>query len=166
AAARVTLVNGQTSLDQSFHWGYDDASWYNMVRGRTEDNGWADFKALNFDSATVLVQAPGYARQKLGWRNQQNELTITLAPESVLAGEVRDAAGQPVQKFYAHLTCDSDRLGKPVRPEDNGRFRLTEVPAGMWTLTIYGSDGQSELYQGQVELKEGQTKDLKITSKK
>ena len=37
--ARVTLVNGEPGLDRTFVWGYHDASWEDMVRGRTGDDG-------------------------------------------------------------------------------------------------------------------------------
>ncbi len=41
--ARVTLVNGDPGLDRQFSWGYHDVSWEDMTRGRTDEEGWADF---------------------------------------------------------------------------------------------------------------------------
>ena len=37
--ARVTLVNGDPNLDMRFSWGYDNASWEDMARGRTGADG-------------------------------------------------------------------------------------------------------------------------------
>src|SRR5262249_29880001 len=33
--ARVTLVDGQPGLDETFTWGYDDVGWENSAHGRT-----------------------------------------------------------------------------------------------------------------------------------
>src|SRR5262249_33810021 len=77
---RVTLVNGNPGLDRSFSWGFDDAGWSNIVHSRTGADGAADFPALGFSEATVLAQAPGYARHRLGWRNKEREVTAVLVP--------------------------------------------------------------------------------------
>jgi hypothetical protein len=163
AGARVTLVDGEPGLDQSFSWGYHDASWENMVRGRTGADGWADFPALGFGAATVLVQAPGLARHRVGWRDGQKELTVELAPEAVVTGEVRDEAGAPLKAFYVNVHGGGDQIYTSVDPEAKGRFRLAELPAGTWNLTVRGGDGRTTLHQDQVSLKAGQTKELKIT---
>jgi uncharacterized GH25 family protein len=166
AAARVTLVNGDARLDQTFTWGYDDASWNNMVRGRTSTDGSVDFKALGFSGATVLVQAPGFARQKIGWRNAQRELSVTLERECILTGEVRNAAGQPLPEFYMNLSSPSDRIGASVSADDKGRFRIAELPAGAWTLVVHGGAAGDDLHQEQIKFNEGETKDLAIQIKK
>jgi RNA polymerase sigma factor (sigma-70 family) len=165
ADARVTLVNGQPDLDRSFSWGYHDASWVNMSRGRTAADGWADFPALGIGEATVLVQAPAYARHRVGWRNGQKELTVQLAPEAVVAGEVHDAAGKPVQAFYVNLVSGGDQISASIGPDDKGRFRIGELPAGKWSVIVRGSDGPSTLYQDQVTVNAGETKELKIEVK-
>jgi hypothetical protein len=160
--ARVTLVNGEPELDKVFRWGYHDASWEDMLRGRTGADGWADFSALSFGDATVLVQAPGFARHRIGWRDRQKELRAELAPEAVLAGEVRDAAGAPLKAFYVNLSRSSDQISASVRPDDKGRFRITELPAGEWSVVVRSGDGRSVLYEEAVTLKAGQTRELKI----
>jgi RNA polymerase sigma factor (sigma-70 family) len=166
AGARVTLVNGEPGLDQSFSWGYHDASWEDMIRSRTGADGWADFPALSFADATVLVQAPGYGRHRFGWRDKQKELTVQLAPEAVVAGEVRDPAGKLMKAFYVNLMSGGDQISATVGPDDKGRFRLTELPAGTWSVTIRDINGVSTLHQSQVSLEPGETKDLKIKAKK
>jgi hypothetical protein len=164
--ARVTLVNGDPNLDMRFSWGYDNASWEDMARGRTGADGVADFPALSFNAATLLVQKPGYARYRVGWRNGRKEVTTQLTPEAVLTGEVRDAGGNPLKAFYVRLTCEGDWISTSVGPDDKGRFRFTELPAGTWSVEVRGPDGLSELYQEQVTLDAGQTKEMKIQTKK
>jgi beta-lactamase regulating signal transducer with metallopeptidase domain/protocatechuate 3,4-dioxygenase beta subunit len=166
AGARVTLVNGDPGLDRSFSWGYHDASWEDMVRGRTGADGQADFPALSFGAATVLVQAPGHARQRLGWRNHEKELKFDLAPEAVLTGQVRDRTGAPVKAFYVNLTSRGEQISASVGPDANGRFRLAELPAGTWGLIIRDGDGRTTLHSGEITLKAGETRELKIEAKK
>jgi hypothetical protein len=166
AGARVTLVNGEPGLDTSFSWGYHDASWEDMVRGRTGADGWADFPALSFGSATVLVQAPGRARYRVGWRDGAKELTCELGREAVLAGEVRDGAGQPVKTFYVNLSAGGDQVSATVEPVDKGRFRVGGLPAGKWQVLIRDIDGRSTLHQEAVTLEAGQTKELKVKTGK
>lgn len=166
AGARVTLVNGQPHLDNQFSWGYDDASWEDMDRVRTGADGWADFKALGFAQATVLVRAPGFARQRFGWRNNGKEMKAELTPEAVLSGEVRDSAGLPVKEFYVNLSsAGGDQIGAKVGPDAKGRFRIPELSGGVWGLTIRGGDGLMVLHSEQVELKAGEPKDLLIGAK-
>ena len=129
---------------------------------RTGADGWADFPALSFGDATVLVQAPGFARHRIGWRERQKELRAELAPEAVLAGEVRDAAGAPLKAFYVSLSRSSDQILASIRPDDKGRFRITELPAGEWTVVVRSGDGRSVLHEQAVTLKAGRTKELKI----
>lgn len=166
AGARITLVNGQVELDQSFSWGYHDASWEDMVRTRTGADGWAKFPPLSFGAATVLVQAPGYGRHRFGWREGQKELTAELAPEAVIAGEVCNPGGQLLKEYYVSLSSGSgDQISASVGPSDKGRFRVTELPAGTWTLSIRGADGIATLHNEQIVLKAGETKNLKIEAK-
>jgi protocatechuate 3,4-dioxygenase beta subunit len=165
AGARITLVNGQVELDQTFSWGYHDASWEDMVRTRTGTDGWAKFPPLSFGAATVLVQAPGYGRHRFGWREQQKELTAELASEAVITGEVLDSKGLPLKEYYVSLSGNGDQISASVGSDEKGRFRVTELPAGSWTLSIRGSDGIATLHTEQIVLKAGETKNLKIEAK-
>jgi protocatechuate 3,4-dioxygenase beta subunit len=160
--ARVTLVNGDPGLDRQFSWGYHDTSWEDMTRGRTDKQGWADFPGLACGQATVLVQAPGFGRRRLGWRDGRTELIVPLQPEAGLAGEVRDAAGAPLKDAYISLVGSSgDSMMALVDGGQQGRFRLAELPEGEYTFTIQRSSG-SELHQERLTLRPGQVLDKMI----
>jgi hypothetical protein len=163
--ARVTLVDGQRALDDSFAWGYDDASWENMVRGRTNLEGFADFPALSFGSATLLVQAPGFGRHRVGWRAGEKEITCKLPPGAVVTGVALDRAGNPVKSCYLRLTNGSDQIPASIGPDDKGRFRVGELPPGAWSLTFLGEDGLSVLHQEDLTLKPAETRELKVKTK-
>jgi hypothetical protein len=176
AGARVTLILSEPELDRSsFVWGYHDASWKAMERTRTAPDGWADFPVLSFTEATVLVQAPGYAHQRLGWRDGRKELTVTLAPEAVLTGEVRAAAGAG-ETFYVNLMSSGDatrpgqaggdQISAHIGRDARGRFRIAELPAGTWTVTVCDADGRETLHQSQVTLTEGETREMEVERKK
>lgn len=166
AGARVTLVYGGPHLDRSFSWSHDLGGWLDTVCGRTAADGQARFAALGFGEAAVVVQAPGYARQRVGWRNGEKELTITLAPEAVLTGDVQEGAGKPVKAFYVSLLSGGDQVSTSAGPDDKGRFRVAELPAGTWAITIYSADGRSKLHEARVTLQAGEAKEIKVEVKK
>jgi hypothetical protein len=163
ADARVTLVNGEPGLDQQFMWGYHDASWEDMARKRTGKDGWADFPALGFGGATVLVEAPGYGRARRGWRDGQKEITVELAKEAVVAGVVTDAAGRPLGDFQVSVFNGGDRIHTTVGPAAKGRFRINRLPAGEWTVTVF--TGNRQAATATVTVKAGETTDLKLEAK-
>jgi hypothetical protein len=165
AGARVTLVNGDVQLDKSFSWGYHNASWEDMARGRTGPDGVADFKNLRMSGCTVLVEKPGHARHRSGWRDGRKELTIKMTPEAILTGTVRDGAGKRIKECYISLLSEGDQIHTKVGPDDAGRFRVAELPAGNWNVHVRDADGNM-LQEQMVPLKAGETKELVIETKK
>ncbi|MFO0846427.1 MAG: M56 family metallopeptidase [Gemmataceae bacterium] len=164
--ARVTLVDGDPQLDKQFSWGYDDATWDNMARARAAADGWADFPALTFGEATLLVRAPGFGRHWVGWRGKEKELSCKLAKEAVVAGEVLGPDGKPRKDCYVQLRREQgDSISAHVGASDKGRFRVSELPAGKWEVAVYG-DNHAILHQETVTLKAGETKDLAIKTRK
>jgi protocatechuate 3,4-dioxygenase beta subunit len=153
--ARVTLINGAVDLDKRFSWGYHDAAgWEDRARARTDAKGWASFPAMTFIGATLLVEAPGFGRRRLGWRGDERELTVELEPEAVLTGTIRDGDGLPLREGYVNLLGQSgDQLFTAIGPADAGKFRLAELPAGEYTLRVHKSN--ETLHQEQVTLKAG-----------
>ena len=99
-----------------------------------------------------------------------------MSPEAILTGEVYGAAGEPLRAFYVNLmsTPDplfplqrgGDQVSASVGQDDNGRFRIAELPWGNWSLTIRDPADGSTLYQERLELSPGETKHLKIEVKK
>ncbi len=104
ADARVALIYDDPSIDTHFTWGYHDASWGDEVRTRTNSAGRAEFTALAFSEATLLVQAPGLVGRHLGWRDGAAEVTVTLKPEAVVTGEIVDKdSGKPLEGIHVSL---------------------------------------------------------------
>ncbi len=140
--ARVTLVNGDPELDRSFTWGYHDASWEDTVRGRSDRDGWAAFPALTFGEATVLVQVPGFARQRVGWGKGETELAVVLSTESRADIDVLDEAGQPARDVGVSLASSAgDQYPAMPQPEKPGHYRVDQVPGGDYTLNVFRSTG-------------------------
>ncbi len=158
----MTLVNGDLELDRSFLWGYHDASWEDMVRSRTNDDGWADFPSLAFRGATVLVESPGFARQRVGWREEEKELKLELPAEAVLSGEVT-VGGKPAEKLNVSLrSAAGDTVFAEARAEDKGRFRIGELPGGAWTVTIRSEDPTLAPHEGPLTLLPGDSKKITV----
>ena len=82
-------------------------------------------------------------------------MVVPLEPEAIVTGEIRDAAGAPLKDADVMLVGSSgDSLNAPVDAGRQGRFRLAELSAGEYTLTIrtFGS----ELHQERITLRPGQ----------
>ena len=95
----------------------------------------------------MLVQAAGFGRRRLGWRDGRGEMVVPLEPEAIVTGEIRDAAGAPLKDADVMLVGSSgDSLNAPVDAGRQGRFRLAELSAGEYTLTIrtFGSELHQE----------------------
>jgi len=131
--AVVTLIDEHLGLDGRFNWGYDNL-W--GQRGWADKDGLAAFTSLAFAEATVVIESPGFARQRFGWRKGEKELRVTLAPEAVIAGIVRKE-GQPLGNYYVRLTSGaSDSCSATVEPKDLGKFAINQLPAGEYTVEI------------------------------
>jgi peroxiredoxin/protocatechuate 3,4-dioxygenase beta subunit len=158
ADARVALVYSDPSMDTHFAWGYHDASWWDEVRTRTDSAGWAEFSALAFSEATLLVQAPGYGRSHLGWRVGAAAVTVALKPEATVAGEVVDKfTGKPLDGIHVSLLSTSgEQISTGIERGDEGRFRLTALPEGEYTLSVSINFG-GQLHDERITLEAGQT---------
>lgn len=88
-----------------------------------------------------------------------------MAKEAVIAGQALDAAGKPVKAFYVHLMKGGDQISTSAGADHKGKFRVAELPAGTWELTVRSADGNT-LHQQKVEVEAGETKELKIPTKK
>jgi thiol-disulfide isomerase/thioredoxin len=158
ADARVSLIYDDPSIDTNFSWGYHDVSWGDSVQTRTGEDGLAGFPVLTFSEATLLVRAPGYGRRHLGWRNGAPEFTVALKPEAVISGEVVDKdSGRPLDGVHVGLLSSAgEGISAAINRPDEGRFRLTEIPEGDYTLTVRIDFG-GELHRESLRLEAGQT---------
>jgi peroxiredoxin len=158
ADARVALIYDDPSIDTHFAWGYHDASWGDEVRTRTDSAGRAEFPALAFSEATLLVQAPGFVRRHLGWRDGAAEVTVALEPEAIVTGEVVDTiTGKPLDGINVSLVARSgEQISAGIDRGDEGRFRLDGLSEGDYTLTVAINFG-GRLHEEQLTLGAGQT---------
>jgi uncharacterized GH25 family protein len=158
AGARVTLVARDPGPNpRGFAWGFIDAAWEEMVHGRTNAEGWAEFPALPFSKATVLVRAKGFARRLAAWRRDEPELTVDLEPESVLAGEVRDARGRPFVnvRVYLHSATMGDSINTTT--DGAGRYIIAELPPGKYAVSAIPAGAVRQLDSEEIALEPGKT---------
>ncbi len=158
ADARVSLIYDDPSTDTQFAWGYHDVSWGDAVRTRTDPAGLAVFSALAFGEATLLVQAPGYGRRHLGWRDSAAEVTVALKPEAIFTGEILDKdSGKPLDGIHVRLvSTGGEQISSEINRRDEGQFRVTELPEGDYTLTVAINFGGT-LHEEQLTLGAGRT---------
>lgn len=160
--ARITLVNGEPSLDKQFSWGYHDASWEDMIRYRTDDKGEKELSSLAFEGSTILVRADGYARRRIAWRDGKESIEVKMEREAFLSGEVRNRDGKLVDEIRVGLTNEhGDSMNATIDPLRPGRFKIGELPAGNYHLSIYRSFG-ARLDEKEIDLKVGEVKILPI----
>ena len=156
--ARVSLIYEDPGIDDHFTWGYHDTAWGDSVHAKTDAGGIATFSPLTFGEGTILVQAPGFARQHLGWRDGSRDLGVTLQPEAVVSGELLDdSTGRPLEGGYIRLASPTvGQISASLQPGDGGRFRVGELPEGAYSFSVATSDN-AILHQEQMTLKPGQS---------
>ncbi len=131
--AAVTLIDGQLELDKKFTWGYDELGTRSV---RTDKEGWVAFPDLAFDEATVLVQSPGHGRTRLAWRKREKELKVALLPEAIVEGTVTIKLAEFPGIWIRLDSAAGDSYHASVDMMKGGPFRIDQLPAGEYTLTI------------------------------
>jgi hypothetical protein len=138
--------------------------------GRTDPQGWAEFRGLAFASGTVRVRAKGLARRLVPWPSGQEELQIALVPEARVSGTVLDEAGRPLASSRIVLTSEDDAqtMSVPI-DESDGRFLADELAPGRYQLMVVPSDPRyrragNPSFAEAIELKAGVTmlKDIRV----
>jgi thiol-disulfide isomerase/thioredoxin len=157
AGARVALLYEDPSVDKQFAWGYHDSAWGDSVHAHSNDEGVADFTPLVFGEGAIVVRASGFCRRVLGWRDGAADVTVRLAPEASISGELIQAAtGKPIEEAVVHLMSrQGGQMSASVSAADAGRFHIGELPAGTYSLSVNSPSG-SNLLNEQVEIKAGQ----------
>ncbi len=170
ADARVALIFDDPAVDTQFAWGYHDASWGDSIHARSDAQGVADFTPLSFSEGTIIVQAPGYSRRNLGWRDAAKDVTVKLAPEAVVSGElIDDETGKPLTEALVRLVMigGGGQVSTSISQADAGRFRIGELPGGDYSLSVEIPFGPN-LHTERLALKAGQheTRTLKLSREK
>jgi RNA polymerase sigma factor (sigma-70 family) len=148
------------NFNRPFSWGYDDRF---AVRHRTDARGDLALTNLTFPEATVIVEAPGYGRRYLIWREGERELAITLEPEAQLSGVVQ-RENRPLSEY--NLSLQSNQHGQftvDVNAANRGRFMLNGLPGGEYTLQV--REGDAFIRTQTVRLAAGEKKELPIELK-
>lgn len=166
--AWVTVIHGART--RALDWRLNELN--DSAVARVDARGWAEFPALSLGSGIVVVRAKGFARRKVDWSNDEEELLIDLEPESQLTGTVVDASGTPVEEATIRLSWgDGDTTSVPVARND-GRFMVNELGAGPYLLHVMPSAGSSlrpngsPIYSSQITLEPGKTLRLDIRVEK
>ncbi len=150
--ANVRIVNDGLNLDA------DQFSWNSDERGskvyRTNSDGVLELLDLVQSEGTIVIQADGFARQRFGWRDGQQELTVKLQTESTISGTVVSTSGEPLEGLGVLLTSDDNqRFGKQVEHEDRGTFSFSGLPSGRHTFELY--DQRDAIFSHEVKIKAG-----------
>lgn len=155
--ALVTLLEDEVSRGQgSFTWNYDDL-W--ASRTRADSAGSAHFARPACEDGTVIVRAPGFARQRLDWTGENHELAVTLNPGAAISGEVRVGDSLLSEGYVRLQTHQQDFIAVDLS-ETDGTFAFAELPLGECTLTV--STDTSELHQQKLNLVAGENPKLEI----
>jgi hypothetical protein len=163
--ARVTLVNGDTGpVGSVYRWNDSRTRHDDRLDGRVNAEGWAEFPSLPFGHAKVLVQARGFGRRYVPWRDDEPERLVDLEPEAVISGAIRDERGEvPDSAYVVILSSSGDQIVTGLDAKD-GHFVLSELPPDRYQLIVY--DPAGELHQEQVTLSSGQKLVLEIRTRK
>lgn len=133
--ARVTLVERGVHLDQGpFSWGSNEIG---GVFATTDAEGVASFEDLPSREGTLVIQANGFERQRIGWRNGETSFRVKLREEAAIGGAVRSSEGDRMQGLVVTLnSADGQRNWQTLEDNDFGRFLFRNLPAGVYTLTL------------------------------
>ncbi len=103
---------------------------------RTDSSGSYRAEGLDEGVWSFFVQEPGYvqAQQDVEVRAGENRLDIRLERGLEVAGEVVDAAGEPISGVSLSLTANSPYVGLHALSDDSGRFVLRGVKPGDYTF--------------------------------
>jgi hypothetical protein len=102
------------------------------------------------------------ARYRVGWRDKKPALAVTLLPEAILSGEVLRPGGGLPEGFYVTLMAqrvNAEAISAQVGPDANGKFRITGIPEGKWSVEIRDAGASRRTGKGLVELKAGEMKE-------
>ena len=151
--ARVTLIDGMIELDYlQFTWNSDEVS---RPFRLTDKNGQAEFDQIPDTEGTIVVQAPGYARQRFGWREGESQFKIELAPESRIIGNFINSSSIPTDELgLSLLNLDNGSGYWFSEGTEIGTIQIDQLTAGKYQFTVY--TGRDYLYSSELEVAIGE----------
>lgn len=157
--AKVTLVSDRPYFDYSqFTWGYDQ---FGFPTKSTNSLGVAEFTKTAYSQGTIAVEAPGYARQRFGWRGNEKSFVVKLAPESVVAVELLLPNESPLINPYIRIrSYDNEDEAQTIVPSIDGIVTFDQLSKGKYVLTL--EDNAGELYRDEILVPGGNRLDIKL----
>jgi hypothetical protein len=137
----------------------DDSDIYASISAN-DGASWSSMRAINTNAATdsgndfapVIAtdragswlalwesSEPAASKNASGWDILSSERVFTGS----LAGTVRAASGEPLNKAAVLLSSDLGTVRRSVSTDANGRFRIDGLPGGKYTLSAFASDCNS-----------------------
>jgi hypothetical protein len=160
--AHVTLIpDNEIAGTQAFRWESHFDSGMGWLDRPSDGDGVADFQFASSDKMVVVARARGFARKSVVWDHQAPELTINLAPESIVQGDIRDERENISDAASVELWSNRDSITVMVDPTSGGKFRVTELPAGDYHITVFDARRRM-LFHQRIALARAQVVELKI----
>ncbi len=158
-AAKLWLQRATYAAPHDLEWDGALEAGSDQLFRLSDDTGRAQFSGVGQSSGTLLIQAQGFARQRVSWNHLMKETVITLLPEAILEGEV---ISHPIWfkqgDFSLELTqSNGEKDHFRFKGQAHGKFRFDGLPAGR--SYIYVQFGLSSRYADSdipIDLKEGQ----------
>ncbi len=104
AGALVSLLEDEPDFSHGFSWGYHDLY---AERRHTDETGTAHFVEPACQDGTLIVRAPGFARQRPAWTDGQREVHVALEPGA------DGARRSPAWRNAAQRRLRATRLARP-----------------------------------------------------
>lgn len=187
AAVGLVPYRGYRDPGHCFDWSDVDGR---SLPYRTDENGWASIPDLSVDEGTVVVQAKGFARERVNWQAgtpDKPDVIVRLKPECVVSAVLKNPSGNgPLRDFRAKLErghwkdfsknpkgeiskpsqgtwWDEDYFEILADPSEKGQFRFTGLPPGRYLLVVRTSDLERppyQFYREEFTLSEGESHEI------
>ena len=110
---------------------------------RTNISGAFSLSDVAPGSVRVVARAPGFATESLVADVGRGNLRLVLTPAGTLAGVVRDADGQPARGVSVVLAGSGVWPPREYTTDDDGRYRVGDIPPGVYELWARGTGQRS-----------------------
>ena len=163
ANAVVKSVDVDSEHAANFQWGYNDRSWQRVSTTHSDSKGDARMK-LGEPEGAILVLAPGFGRQSIGWTADMTELTATLSKECVIEGAPSEGSLPAGEKCHVRVNCHgAGSMTVDLPEQENGVFRIDQLPAGNFDVEVVR--GSTTVYKSSFTLRPGESYKVKFSTK-